>query len=107
LHVWQIQAVRDVLLITTVVGLVWVGYAMRTVTVPLLVALTLAYLFEPLVARLTRHPRISRPLAVGGLLLTFGGAAVVALAIIIPLVIGQSLQFVEEVRLGHWQSRVA
>ena len=51
LHVWQIQAVRDVLFVGAVVFLVWIGYAMRAVTVPLLVALGLAYLFEPLVAR--------------------------------------------------------
>ena len=47
-----------------------IGYALRAVTVPLLVALLLAYLFEPIVARLVRIRRVGRPLAAGGLVAT-------------------------------------
>ncbi len=43
LHIWQIQAVRDLLFVAAVLGLVWAGYALRAVPVPLLVALLLAY----------------------------------------------------------------
>lgn len=100
LHVWQIQAVRDVLFIAAVFGLVWLGYAMRSVTVPLLVAQTLAYLFEPLIARLTRNPKTSRPLIVGGLLLTVGLLVILMLSILIPLVIGQSVKLTENIRQG-------
>ena len=50
LHLWQIQWVRDVLLLLIGVFTVWLGYAMRDITVPLLVALLLAYLFEPLIS---------------------------------------------------------
>src|SRR5437773_1399244 len=53
LHLLQIQPVRDLLVILLVVGLFWVGYILRPVTIPLLVALGLAYLVEPLVRRLT------------------------------------------------------
>ena len=62
LHLWQFQAVRDVLLVAAAAGLVWLGYALRAVTVPLLVALLLAYLFEPLVARVSRYPKLTRPM---------------------------------------------
>src|SRR4029434_10057930 len=72
LHVWQIQAVRDLLVIGFIIALIWAGYAMRAVTVPLLVALLLAYLFEPLVAWATQRLRTSRPVVVAGLLLTVG-----------------------------------
>ena len=36
LHLWQLQAVRDVMMVASVAGLVWLGYALRAVTVPLL-----------------------------------------------------------------------
>src|SRR5262245_55770994 len=95
LHVWQFQAVRDVLVFGTFIGLIWAGYAMRAVTVPLLVALGLAYLFEPLVARLTRNPKTSRPLVVGGLLISVGLLVILALTFTIPLMVGQSAKFLD------------
>ena len=52
------------LFVAAVLGLVWAGYALRAVTVPLLVALLLAYLFEPLIEKLCRHPKVKRPHAV-------------------------------------------
>ncbi len=55
-HLWQVQAIRDLLCVGSVLGLLWLGHAMRAVTVPLLIALLLAYLFEPLVSKLSRHP---------------------------------------------------
>jgi predicted PurR-regulated permease PerM len=104
LHLWQIQAVRDVLFILAIVALVWAGYAMRTVTVPLLVALTLAYLFEPLVSYLTRRYNASRPIVVGTLVLTFGLTIVLVLAIAIPLIVGQSIRLVRDVRAGRFEN---
>ena len=53
LHLWQIQWVRDLLVIGAVLGLIHLGYRLSVVNVPMLVALLLAYLFEPLVTRLT------------------------------------------------------
>ena len=57
LHLWQIQWVRDLFLIVIVVCGIWLGYAMRDITIPLLVALLLAYLFEPLISFLADHPK--------------------------------------------------
>ncbi len=55
LHLWELQAVRDVAVIAAVIGLVYVGYLMRVVMTPVLVGLALAYLFEPVVRRLARR----------------------------------------------------
>lgn len=106
LHVWQFQAVRDVLVFGAFIGMIWAGYAMRAVTVPLLVALVLAYIFEPLVARLTRNPKTSRPLVVGGLLVTVGLLFILALTFTIPLVVGQTVQFVENLRAGRFRNTI-
>ncbi|MHC5112822.1 MAG: AI-2E family transporter [Planctomycetota bacterium] len=107
LHVWQIQAVRDVLFVAAVVGVFWVGHALRAVTVPLLVALLLAYLFEPLIARASKHPKISRTAAVSGLLATLGLAVLIVIAIALPMVVGQTRQLVEDVKGGEMRRRVA
>lgn len=59
-HLWQIQPVRDLLMIAAAVLIVYLGYVTRLVTVPLLLAMILAYMFEPLVRRVTRGGRVSR-----------------------------------------------
>lgn len=103
LHLWQIQALRDVLWVGAVIVLVWVGYALRAVTVPLLVALLLAYLFEPLVARLSSHPKVRRPFVVAGLLTTLLVTILLVLAVLVPLVVGQTVRLVQDVRLGRYE----
>ncbi len=106
LHIWQFQAVRDVLLVIALIALVWLGYAMRSITVPLLVALLLAYLFEPLVAWMTRHPKISRPVAVGGLLATVGTILVVIVFLVASVLINETNKLINEIREGRMQERL-
>ena len=106
LHLWHLQPVRDLLVIGAVAGTVYVGYAMRTVTVPLLVALALAYLFEPIVARMSRWRRMNRPLAVSmilGALIVFVGGAI---AVIVPLAVGQTLAFGDSLRSGRYDAAI-
>ena len=107
LHIWQIQAVRDLLFVAAIFGIFWAGYALRAVSIPLLVALLLAYLFEPLVDRLCKHPKINRPRAVGGILATCGFSVLLVLALALPLIIGQTVKFVDEVRNGEFRADVA
>jgi predicted PurR-regulated permease PerM len=68
LHLWQIQPVRDVLLGLAIVGLFLLGDATSVVTVPLLLAILFAYLFEPVIAWLEAKSRFTRPAVVGGLI---------------------------------------
>lgn len=70
IHLWQIQPVRDVFVILLIVGIFQLGYVLRAVTVPLLLALLLAYLFEPLVARITRNGQVRRTVAAGLIIAT-------------------------------------
>ncbi|MGE3107362.1 MAG: AI-2E family transporter [Phycisphaerales bacterium] len=94
MHLWHIQPVRDMLVILVVIGLIYLGYVLRPVTVPMLLALMLAYLFEPLVKRLTRIRRVTRPIAVGGILATF------IIVVVIPLVIGLGFGIVQTANLA-------
>lgn len=79
LHLWQIQPVRDILLVVGILLLIRLGYEISIVTVPLLLGLLLAYLFEPLVALLVKRDRMRRQVAAGGII------AVVAVAVLVPL----------------------
>lgn len=90
LRLWQIQPIRDALVLLAVVGLVYLGYVCRVVTVPMLLALALAYLFEPLVAWATgRVSWLSRQGAAVAIIV-LGGALVV-----VPVTIGAGFAVVQ------------
>jgi predicted PurR-regulated permease PerM len=105
-HLWHLQPVRDLLVIAAVAGTVYAGYAMRTVTVPLLIALALAYLVEPIVVRMAQWRRIGRPAAVGIILLALAGVLSAAFAILVPLAIGQTLSFARNLNEGRYDGTV-
>ncbi len=82
LHLWQIQPVRDALVLLAVFGLVSLGYTLSIVTVPLLLAMAFAYLFEPLVRLITRQGWVSRQ----GCALAIVFSAIVV--VVVPLTFG-------------------
>lgn len=81
-HIWHIQPVRDLLVIAIIVGLIYLGYLLRIVTAPLLLAMALAYLFEPIVRRMVSTRFFNRAGAAITIILA------VAVFIVIPAVIG-------------------
>ncbi len=107
-HLWQIRPIRDILTLLIVALLLWLGYAMREVTVPLLVALLLAYLFEPAIAWMTHTKWIpcGRIGAVSTLLIGGSVIVLIALVLLVPRVVGQAEQLVDEVRSGDLRARL-
>jgi predicted PurR-regulated permease PerM len=106
LHLWQIQGVRDVILGAFILGVVYLGYALSSVTVPLLLGLLLAYLFEPLVQWLSRFRWCPRPVAAVGIITIAGGGLLLALALAVPLAVGQAASLIETLRSGRVEARV-
>lgn len=49
------------MIVVAILGLLWLGYRLSIVTVPILLALLLAYLFEPVVRWATKRDRVRRP----------------------------------------------
>ncbi len=98
LHLWQIQGVRDVVVVALVISIIYLGYAMRSVSVPLLVAFGLAYLVEPVVQALCRKFGLSRTAAVGTLMATAGVALGAAAILTGVVVVNQSAAFMRTVR---------
>lgn len=83
-HLWNIQPVRDVMLGAAIFGILYLGSVLSLVTVPLLLALLLAYLFEPIIGWLHARLKVSRQVAAGLVV------AVTAFAVIVPLLVGVS-----------------
>lgn len=106
MHLWQLQPVRDVLVIAAIAGAVYAGYAMRTVTVPLLVALALAYLFEPLVSRMSRWRFMSRPRSVLLILGALGVLVAATVGVIGPIAFAQARSFADNLRSGAYDKPI-
>lgn len=91
-HLWQIQPVRDLMTVAAIFGFLWFGYTIRVVTVPLLLAVALAYMLEPIVQRLTRSGRLSRTTA-AGLIVVVG-----VIGVVLPALVGIGFGSVQAVR---------
>ena len=91
LHLWQIQPVRDILLVALIFFIFSLGYKLSVVTVPLLLALTLAYLFEPVVTGVTRRwSRVTRSMAAGGII-AIAAIALVGVALLATFAAAQAV----------------
>jgi predicted PurR-regulated permease PerM len=79
-HLWDMAAVREIFWIGLAAFLVWFGYELRGVFTPVLVALLLAYLVNPLVGEAVCRWRIPRPVTIRALLVIVAivGATLVA-----------------------------
>ncbi len=88
-HLWQFQPVRDVLAVAGVLAILYLGYVLSPVTVPMLVALALAYLFEPVVRWVTKRKWISRQGAAVGIIV--GAGAV----LLVPLTFGAGFAIIQ------------
>lgn len=93
LHLWQIQGVRDVLVVLGVLGLLWLGQKISIVTVPLLLAILFAYLFEPVIRWLMKRSNMKRQGAVTAVL------AATILAVIVPSALGLTFGIIQSAGL--------
>jgi len=102
-HLWEITPIRDLLWLGGGLFLLWFGYYLRGVFTPVLIALLLAYLFNPLIRRAEMQWHVPRPvtisvvlflsaLLIGGLMTWLG-----------PLLAEQVQSFAERVP-GYLQS---
>jgi predicted PurR-regulated permease PerM len=93
-HLWEFRWVRDLLWIAGFMALLWLMYMARSILVPVLVALALAYIFNPLITWIQRRwgwPRWAGVAAVlGVVLLILANIAVFA----IPPMVSQTRQLV-------------
>lgn len=94
-HLWQIQPVRDILLVAVVLLILYLGRVVSLVTVPLLLALLLAYLFEPILSILTRRKWISRSFAAIIVIALAGVLILVPIGVVGSFAAGQGFSFLK------------
>jgi predicted PurR-regulated permease PerM len=95
-HLWEIQAVLDAGLIASAILLVWLLYALSSVFTPVLIALGLAYLCNPLASSAETRWGVPRPVTISLLLLLFTLATVAFLAWLGPLLVQQAQTLMEK-----------
>ena len=86
----------------------WLGYAMREITIPLLVALLLAYLFDPLISFLADNPKfpLGRIPVISGILTLLTAGVLIVLAISIPMVVSQTTSLVSDIQDGKLRTQL-
>jgi len=82
LHLWHMQPVRDILLGLGIFAIFLIGQRISVVTVPLLLAILLAYLFEPVIVWSMKKLGITRRTSVIGII------AGVIFLIVLPATVG-------------------
>lgn len=88
-RLWQIAAVRDLGWLVLLLFLLWFGYYLRAIFTPVLIAVALAYVFDPPITLAEKRWRVPRPATIT-ILLTVALLATVGLAIwLLPLAIQQ------------------
>lgn len=92
-RLWQITPVRDAfwiaLIITVIVLALWFGYALRAVFTPVLIALALAYLFDPIITQCERRWHWPRPATISGILAVLGLVAIICILWLGPKLVTQ------------------
>lgn len=68
-HLWDITPIRDLLWAGGAGFLLWFGYYLRGVFTPVLIALLLAYLFNPLIRHAEKQWKVPRPVTISIVLL--------------------------------------
>lgn len=95
-RIWEFQALRDMLVIAGILGLLWLGARLSFITAPLLAGLGLAYLFEPVIAWLcARVPRMTRLRSVLALVAGVAVTGALMLALIVPPLVRQIASLAE------------
>ena len=93
LHLWQIQPLRDILVVFVVLGMLWLGQKISVVTVPVLLAILLAYLFEPVIRWVISKSRLERRGAVIAII------AICIITILGPITLGLTYGVIQGVGL--------
>ena len=88
-HLWEIRPVQDVLWCLTGAAALWTLYALRSIFIPVFVALLFAYLANPLIGAAQRRWSWPRPLTVSLFLLCVTALTAGIVAVIGPLLSSQ------------------
>lgn len=96
-HLWEIQPIRDLFILGTIVVLVWFLYELNSVFLPVFIALLFAYLVDPFVDYSFTGWSIPRPVTVGVLMFLLALASIGIGLWLIPLLIEQTQTLIQKI----------
>jgi AI-2E family transporter len=94
-HLWQITAARDLIILALIASLLWFLYLLRDIFIPLLLALVLAHVFNPLITWFERKWQRPRPLTIALLLAIVVSGCSALFAWVGPLLVAQMTDLVQ------------
>lgn len=104
-HLWEITAVRDLLWLAFTAAALWGLYALRSIFIPVFIALVLAYLANPVIRSAERRWSWRRPVTVSLFLLFFSAVTAAVIAGLGPLVSDQIQTLMRKLpAYGDWLS---
>jgi predicted PurR-regulated permease PerM len=103
LHLWEITAVREGLWLVLIGLLIWAAYALRALLAPILIALALAYVTDPVVGQLQRRVRVPRVVTALFMLLLLVAAASVFAVWLMPKLVQQLTELSEQLPV-YWDT---
>lgn len=98
-HLWEITAVRDVFLLAVIGGLIWFIVELRSVFLPVFIAIVCAYLVNPLVRLAETRLAAPRPLTVSIVVLVLGFLTIGTALWLMPMLIEQSQTLLTKIPL--------
>ncbi len=97
LHLWDFTAFRDLLIIVLVIAILWLGYQLQTVVVPVLAGLGLAYLTDPLLDYVENNWKFPRWLAIAVMIFLLCGLVIGLVFWIGPILADQTHLLIERI----------
>ena len=93
-HLWEFRWVRDLALLVVVVLLCYLVYKVRTITLPVVIAFALAYVFNPFVTWAAKVRKVPRWATTAGLMSLLVLGTVIIFVAVVPSLIEQTINFV-------------
>lgn len=94
LHLWQMKPIQDVFWLILAVSLIWAGYILRGVFIPMLVAFAAAYTVEPWLVQLEKRWQLPRTLVISGGVVLASIAGLAATIVLGPQIVAQVDQLI-------------
>ncbi|MAE62472.1 MAG: hypothetical protein CMJ49_14080 [Planctomycetaceae bacterium] len=96
-HLWQIRAVRDLVYIAAALFLLWFGYYLRSIFTPLLIAVAMAYVFNPLIGWAELRTSLTRPAIIGILISIILIILLTVLLLLGPMLVHETRELIRAV----------
>ncbi|MBZ0258424.1 AI-2E family transporter [bacterium] len=97
-HIWQLRPVRDLIWMTLFVAVIWFGYYLQSVFMPVLLALGMAYLFNPIIDYAETRFKFSRPFIISILFTVLILVLIISIAILVPILFQQAKDLVFNIK---------